>query len=276
MWLFLELVRASECEIKIRSNYNQLPDGERNVADVILSDIDAVLDYSIDDLAKASKTSKATVVRFCHHIGYRGLKDLKVSIAKTQSHHKFEAPRNLNIERGDGIDVIKQKIMYGSIQALQDTMDLLNENDIRKAIDILHESRYIEILGVGGSATVARLALHNFRKLGKRVTLYTDPDRDFYMTSQYTKGDVIFAVSISGETESIIKAVSYAKSNGAYIISLTGVDKSTLKNLSDISLPAMSRSNVIPGDQSYVRLAQGSIVNLLFAGVCAKNDWLKE
>lgn len=266
----LDLFRASECEVRIRSNYNQLPSGERNVADVILSDIYAVLDYSIADLADASKTSKATVVRFCHHIGYHGLKDLKVAIAKSKTPTNSETPKNLNIANGDDIATIKDKVMYSSIQSLQDTMEFLNNDDLQKAIDILHESQYVEIFGVGGSAMVARMAHHYFRKLGIRVNLCTNPERDFYMTEPYAKGDVILAISVSGETESIVRAVSYAKSHGAYVISLTGVDNSTLKKLSDVCLPAMSRSSILPGDHSYFRLAQTGIINLLFAGVSAK------
>lgn len=267
----MNIARVSECEKRIRSYYDQLPSAERKVADIVLSNMSAVLDYCIAELAYASKVSEPTVVRFCRHIGYRGLKDLKVSIAKTLTPADAEPLQYTNIVPGDTIDVIKQKVTHSILQAFQDTMDILNNDDLQKAVDILRQSHYIEIFGVGGSAMVARLAQHNFRKLGMRITLCTDPESTYFMTEQYSKGDVIFAISVSGETESVVNAVKFAKSHGAMVISITGVDNSTLKALSDVNLPAMSRSYIIlPEDHSYVRLAQTGIVDLLYAAIYAE------
>ena len=267
----MNIARASECEIRIRSSYDQLPVAGRKVADVILANIDRMLDYSLAELAFDSKVSEPTVVRFCHQIGYRGLKDLKISLAKA-SRSDTRALDNANIEQGDDMAVVKQKVTHSILQSVQDTMSVLDDSDLKTAIDILRSSRYVEIFGVGGSAMVARLAQHNFRKLGMRINLCTDPERDFYMTERYSRDDVILAISVSGETESVLNAVKYAKSHGAMIISITGIGNSTLKKLSDVCLPALSRWDIIPGDHSYVRLSQTGIVNLLFAGICAKEQ----
>ncbi|MGB7401711.1 MAG: SIS domain-containing protein [Arcobacter sp.] len=49
------------------------------------------------------------------------------------------------------------------------------------------------------------------------------------------KDDVIIAISCSGNSENIIKAVKYAKTIGATIIGATGFDGGKLKELSDIN-----------------------------------------
>lgn len=268
----MNIGRVSECEKKIRSGYDQLSPSERRVADSVLSNMQAVLDYSIADLASTSNVSEPTVVRFCRRIGFRGLKDMKLSIAKnlTVAQHRVQLPHSGDIMPGDSIGVVKHKVTYGMFQALQDTMDILDDADLQRAVDLLHQSHYIEIFGVGGSSMIARQAHHNFRKLGMRITLCTDLQTNYFMTEQYAPGDIVFAISNSGETESVVNAVSYAKSRGAVVISITGMDNSELKKLSDINMSAMSRSFIIPGDHAYVRAAQISIVNLLYAGLCAK------
>ncbi len=48
--------------------------------------------------------------------------------------------------------------------------------------------------------------------------------------------DVIIAISCSGNSPNIIKAVEYAKEQGDTVIGLTGFDGGRLKDLSDINL----------------------------------------
>ena len=48
--------------------------------------------------------------------------------------------------------------------------------------------------------------------------------------------DVLIAISGSGNSPNIIKAVDYAKANGVKVIGLTGFDGGKLKSLSDVSV----------------------------------------
>ena len=50
-----------------------------------------------------------------------------------------------------------------------------------------------------------------------------------------TKDDVLIAISCSGNSKNITKAVKYAKKQGSKIIGITGFDGGKLKEKSDIS-----------------------------------------
>ena len=52
------------------------------------------------------------------------------------------------------------------------------------------------------------------------------------------EGDIVLAISGSGNSKNIIRAVNYAKSVNAKIIGMTGYNGGLLKKLSDISLNA--------------------------------------
>ena len=62
-------------------------------------------------------------------------------------------------------------------------------------------------------------------------------ENTFYMQIKdiITANDVLFAVSCSGNSPNIIRAVEYAKSIGSTIVGVTGFDGGKLKKLSDIS-----------------------------------------
>lgn len=53
---------------------------------------------------------------------------------------------------------------------------------------------------------------------------------------QFREGDSLVAISASGNSPNVIKAVEYAKARGATIVGLTGFDGGKLRPLSDISL----------------------------------------
>ena len=49
-------------------------------------------------------------------------------------------------------------------------------------------------------------------------------------------GDILLAISGSGNSKNIINAVNYAKKNNFYVVGFTGYDGGMLKKLSDLSI----------------------------------------
>ena len=70
----------------------------------------------------------------------------------------------------------------------------------------------------------------------------------YISASSLTENDVIFAISVSGETTQILKALNIAKGKGTKIISLTDIGNNTQSKLSDKSLfitsTSFSRDNI--------------------------------
>ncbi len=58
------------------------------------------------------------------------------------------------------------------------------------------------------------------------------------MKSLFCPGDVLVALSVSGNSPNVVKAVEYARSVGGFVIGLTGFDGGKLKDLADISIHA--------------------------------------
>jgi D-sedoheptulose 7-phosphate isomerase len=63
------------------------------------------------------------------------------------------------------------------------------------------------------------------------------------------RGDLLWAISTSGESANVIKAVRLAKDRGASVLAFTGRSRSTLERLSDVCLcadyPSSARSQEI-------------------------------
>lgn len=141
-------------------------------------------------------------------------------------------------------------------------LNKLDQNEINKAMNLLEETREkgsnVYVFGNGGSAATASHMENDFNKgvsekLEKKyrfqcinanmatiMAIANDNGYDMVFKQQIenklTEADVIVAISGSGNSENVIKAVNYAKQQGCKVIGMTGYSGGMLKQLSDISL----------------------------------------
>lgn len=144
------------------------------------------------------------------------------------------------------------------IQDLNTVLNSSNLEAISKIVEALDNSKgRIYIIGNGGSAATAS---HMTNDLGaglrRREIKYFDVEslndntpvctaiandigyeNIFYMQlkGRLKPQDLLIAISCSGNSENIIKAVAYAKEEKATVIGITGFDGGKLKAMSDIN-----------------------------------------
>ena len=87
------------------------------------------------------------------------------------------------------------------------------------------------------------------------------------MASIMQKGDLVIAISHSGETEEIIKTVEMAKQNEVDIISITKKKESSLKSTSDIHLEYISEETLLETGSISSKLAQIFLIDLIYTQV---------
>ncbi len=145
---------------------------------------------------------------------------------------------------------------------LKTTMDQIDRGEIEKAMLALKEARdnkhYVFIMGNGGSASTASHFAGDFNKglslnREKRfrfvclndnaatvLSLANDVAYEAIFVEQLknflSDGDIVMAISGSGNSKNVINAVEYAKQRGNTVIGLSGFDGGKLKPLSDIQL----------------------------------------
>ena len=138
----------------------------------------------------------------------------------------------------------------------------LDQDEINRAMNLLEKTRNrgsnVFVFGNGGSAATASHMENDFNKgiseklekkyrfqcinanLATIMAIANDNgyDRVFIqqLENKLKAEDVIIAISGSGNSENVIKAVEYAKGQGCKIIGMTGYDGGKLKSLSDIAL----------------------------------------
>ncbi|MBR6526618.1 MAG: MurR/RpiR family transcriptional regulator [Lachnospiraceae bacterium] len=266
----VQITKTPSWEIKLRAEMNKLSISERKVAAFIVSSGRELLELGISDIARKSGVSDATVVRLCRSLGYKGLKELKIAIAQESQEDQPYVRENRAVSVEDSPAQLKRKVMYACMEAIQDTMDVLDDKALEEAIEAMYAAKYIDIFGIGGSAAVARCAQHNFRKIGVRVNVCSDINQHYLLAERFSPGDVALGISLSGETEAVCDALDRAAAKGATTIGITGNRNSRMACTAHISLYSSSSDQLMPGDHTYERSAQLGIIDILFAGVAMK------
>ena len=158
---------------------------------------------------------------------------------------------------------INDKYLNNLFSLLQNCEFIANNTKISKFEDIIsNTSRIFEnvqdnekhayFIGNGGSAAIATHFTADFFNKGqiKTISLYdsslitclsNDYGYSFIFSKQIERiseeGDILIAISSSGESPNIVKAVEAAKINGLQILSLTGFNSdNTVRRLSDYSI----------------------------------------
>jgi D-sedoheptulose 7-phosphate isomerase len=150
----------------------------------------------------------------------------------------------------------------------------LDTDAINAAMNLLSEAftarKYVYIFGNGGSAATASHFVNDFNKgvyersvykprficLSDNTSTLTAIANDigyeetyrFQLRDRIAPGDLVIAISGSGNSPNVINAVEYAKSLGNKIIGITGYSGGKLLALSDVSLHAPVDSMQITED----------------------------
>jgi RpiR family carbohydrate utilization transcriptional regulator len=254
---------------RIDSVLDQLSQSEKKVADYILARPEEIIHLAIAELAERSGSSDSSIIRFCKRIGYKGYQDLKINIAKDVMRPETQIQEG--IELNDNVPSIKKKIYESSIQALYDTLEVLQDDELEKAVDAIFRARVIEIYGTGASGSIALDAQHKFLKIGIKSLAYTDVFMQSMSASLLNTEDVVLAISHSGTNLDIIHAAELAKAQGATVITLTNFSKSPITKVADINLYTAAPETMFRTDAMASRIAQLMIIDTIYTAVALKN-----
>ena len=170
------------------------------------------------------------------------------------------------VDPSDSIKVMTNKIFLGISEGLQDTLKIIDEEAIEKAIQAITATRRIDVYGSGGSAVIASDIEHRFMRFGISVRAYSDPHLQIASATLLQPGDLVIAISHTGANRDVLDAVTMAKSNHITTIAITSYIRSPLSQLADISLHGMGREVNYRSEAMASRLIHLAIVDVLYIG----------
>jgi D-sedoheptulose 7-phosphate isomerase len=131
---------------------------------------------------------------------------------------------------------------------------------LEKSLELVRAHKRIFFLGNGGSNSICSHMMEDYMKMGRKHTMsFTDAamitcyGNDYgwerameeWIIAQFMPGDLLVAISSSGESKNILNAVKKAKEMKGKVITLSGFTKeNSLAKLGDVNIvvPSATRS----------------------------------
>lgn len=265
-------MQKQSIRLKIKALYRDLSKKEKLMADYILENPKKVSRSTINEIANELNIADSTFFQFTRKLGFQGFRDFRNDLLTEE----FDAEISIheNISKLDSPLLMANKVFDSSMQALEDTKNLLTEEDLQKAAEIISQSRITTFFGVGGSGVVAKDAYHKFL----RSPIHCQHSEDYHIqlmqASLMTSEDCAFLISHTGLTNEAIRLAEIAKKNGTKLIVITSYPLSTLAKMADVVFISASEETGYRSESLSSRISQLGIVDAIFIIIMFQNEFL--
>ena len=252
---------------RIRMMLPDMSPMEARVTELLLArDFDDTL--PLKQVADDTHVSEAMVVKTAKKLGFDGFRELRAALVEYKRLPSVDLHEEVTPE--DTAEMILKKVFRTSIQALEETLAILDIAAFKRAADLIHVSRQRDFYGLGGSAQIARDAAHKFLRIGIRASVFDDTHMMAMSANLLGPGDLAIAFSHSGRSSGLVDAVQFAKANGASIIAVSNYDTGPIAELSDVVLCSTARGSPLTGENAAARIAQLNLMDAVFIAVAQK------
>lgn len=224
---------------------------------------------TLKEVAEKAGVSDPMIVKICKKLGFEGFRDLRIALAEYNGLPTTEMHQE--VSRDDSPAEIIEKVFRTAIQALEETLAILDRDAFVRAVDFLHKARTRDFYGVGGSAQIARDVAHKFLRIGIRANVFDDAHMMLMSASVLGPEDVVVAFSHSGRSSAVLDAVQTARKRGARIVAVTNFPTSPLVDLADAVLLSTARGSPLMGENAAARIAQLNILDAVFVAVAQRD-----
>ncbi len=183
------------------------------------------------------------------------------------------------------VDLARQtlQIEADAILALKNRLSDSTDEPLARAIGVLLECKgRVVVSGIGKSGHIGRKITATFASTGTPALFMHPAEAAHGDLGMVTENDIFIAISNSGETAELMAIVPIIKRMGAYVISMTGNDESSLARMSSIHLNVgvakeACTLNLAPTSSTTATLAMGDAlaVSLLDARGFMEEDFAR-
>ena len=141
---------------------------EKIVIEFIRNKQENIRHYTTTMIAKETYTSPSILVRIANKLGYDGYLAFKDAYLEEMTYLKRRFKNidaNKPFKANDDIMTIANKITKLKTESLEDTLSLINHDDLRKAINLIEKCEVIKIFAISNLCFLAEEACFKFRYL---------------------------------------------------------------------------------------------------------------
>jgi len=216
----------------IYGNLGTMTATDQKVAQAVLADPKAAVNYTISELAKVAQVSEASISRFCKNLTLTGFHQLKIQLAKVADDESAYYDE-INI---DNVQQALTNIKSNKIAEISNTLAGFTTPVLKKIMTLIDHARILQIAAEGNTYPVVSDAVYRFNQIGIMAIGDESWSTSIGQTLNLTANDVLLVISNSGESKSLLKQIEVAHQRGMQVISITNRKDSPIALKADLHL----------------------------------------
>lgn len=239
-------------------------ESERKIGTYIIQHTAKVVDMTVGELAQACGVSDASVSRFCKKIDMKGFHHLKITLAKEISERGKEEEEVSNHISVNDIGQSLKNILANKVTEITQTVSMMDTKQLHKILDKLNTAKTVQFFAVGNTIPVAIDGAFKLNQIGIPAVSGTIWETQIGYTYNMMADDVVIAISNSGESTAVLRALEAARSAGATTISITNSEKSSAAQLSDYHITTATREKLFLDGYCFSRVSATTVIEILY------------
>lgn len=258
---------------RIEEEIFQNSETKRVIGEFLLTNKEHVGNYSMEEIAKLTFTSKPTLVRFAKTLGFSGWRDFMYAfsheVVSLRDASLIEVDPNYPFEQKDDVYQIIEKIATLQMQTIKDTLSFIDPEELLSAAKLIEKSETIVIYGTSPNSYYGEIFKRKLAGIGKRAIFASLGEAGIVSQSLSSK-DCGVIISYSGnnpEREPTVN-VKYLMKNHVPIIGITSAGENYLRKYSSFVLSISSKERLYSKISNYSTEESIMLVlNLLYSSV---------
>lgn len=224
----MQIIKTSVIE-NIKHNFEELFPAEKKTAQYILDHLEEVTLLNISQLAKKAHASEASIVRMAKHLGYNGFFQMRLLLSNDVAQKDSDMLNNAPL-------LTSEKIFSACANRIRSLSSFISTDDLLCAAKLICEARMCHIIGAGNTIPIASDLGFRLQRNGQSCMYSSLPEQYFNNIALGNSSDLVIAISRSGASTQVLKALSLAKKKEMKILVITADPNSQIMDFSDAIL----------------------------------------
>ncbi|MCF2683256.1 MurR/RpiR family transcriptional regulator [Faecalicatena contorta] len=241
----------------VKERYDDIFSAEKKVADFVLSNPQKVVDSNVSELAKQSGVSDATVVRMCHHIGYSGYYQFRITLARDLGKKQYG---DMVIPKSK--DAV-EKVFQGYAENMLAIGKQIDTENMWNCVNLIKTCKTVHVIAIGNTNVLAQYMGFRLGRLGIRCTYGLAAEYFMNHVNLASKEDILIAISKSGTSKPVILGMELGKEKGLKMIAITSHVQSPVSKLADYVLLSSGKADPFNYYKEYAHLNVMAVIDAL-------------
>ena len=251
-------------------------DSKRIIGEFVLEKKSRLCEYTTQQIAAETYTSKAALVRFAKILGFPGWRAFAKEFVHEQHYqetHYSDVDPNIPFREDSSTKDIINLMCSLQMESLMDTADLTKPWTVDKIVDLLEQSERIALFGMSPNNLLGELFRRRMLTVGKLVEVPALGDSGL-LASSLGEQDCAIMISYSGNSQTCepLSVLRFLETNRVPVVGITSLGTNYLRQHASFTLSISSQEKLFSKISTFAtETSILYILNVLFSAYFARN-----